>query len=69
MPPDDFVRIARRCPASAPALREALDYQSAMAHFPEAPAAPQLLLSALTICVLEASNSLTESAAQPTALT
>jgi hypothetical protein len=56
MATEAFRVVAQQCPTCLPILRDALDLQSSMAYFSEAPANTRLLLSSLTLCVLEASG-------------
>lgn len=51
---DDYQVVAKFCPGSAPVLRDALSLYSAMAYVPESPDLRQLVMSAISACVLEA---------------
>jgi hypothetical protein len=56
LPVEDFEKVARACPKSIGILREALDQQSALAYFPEAPSGSRPVLCAVALCALEASG-------------
>lgn len=50
---DDYDIVAKCCPSSAPILKDALSLYTAMAYLPDCPDLRQLLLSAVSACVLE----------------
>lgn len=54
--PGEYETVARACPHTVGTLREAIDQQSALAYFPQAPSGAKLLLSAIALCALEASG-------------
>lgn len=51
---EDYDVVAKHCPGSAPVLRDALSLNSAVAYVTEAPDSRQLVMSAISACVLEA---------------
>ena len=51
---DDYEVVAKFCPSTAPVLRDALSLYSAMSYVPDAPDLRQLVMSAISVCVLEA---------------